>query len=401
MKENRCLARLRYKSGLSSLLCHLRRAPSARHASMSASADPELSCTIQALRHHFSAVILPLWTGHGFNERMGLPYESLAGDSGLPLAPQRYRAMACARQLYVYASAPEPAHARHADRLFEALLRYFRDERHGGWRYSVDADGRPLDDTQDLYTHAFVVFACAAYFARSHNAQARQALLQTAEQVEARFRRDDGLYYAAMSADWRQVSQGPAQNPAMHLTEAYLAASRVAEPAWFAQRLRGLAQGVADAFLHATTQCIAEAPLRTPGNRIEPGHQFEWFVLLDSAPAVFAGLELALAVPRGCAWARRHGVRDATSGVLAALHEDGRVCDATERIWAQTEYARYLAVSGDRAALAVQLAALRNRFLSPLGWRECLAADGALARSDMPSTTPYHLATCYAALPPA
>src|SRR5690606_919121 len=99
--------------------------------------------------------------------------------------------------------------------------------------------------------------------------------------------------------------------------------------------------------------------------------------------------------------ARRHGVLDATSGVLAALHEDGRVRDATERIWAQTEYAHYLAASGDWAALAVQLAALRHRFLSPLGWRECLAADGALARSDMPSTTPYHLATCYAALPPA
>lgn len=366
---------------------------------MAASVAPELSGTIQALRRHFGEVILPLWMGRGFNEHMGLPYESLAGDSALPLAPQRYRAMACARQLYVYATASEPAHARHADRLFEALLRHFRDDRHGGWRYSIDADGRPLDDTQDLYTHAFVVFACAAYFERSRNAQARQALLQTAEQIEARFRRDDGLYHAAMSADWRQVSHGPAQNPVMHLTEAYLAASRVAEPAWFAQNLRGMAQGVADAFLHAPSQCVAEAPLGTPGNRIEPGHQFEWFVLLDSAPAVFAGLELALAVPRGCGWARRHGVLEATAGVRAALHEDGQVHDATERIWAQTEYARYLAATGDWPALAAQLAGLQGRFLSPLGWRECLGADGSLARADMPSTTPYHLATCYAALP--
>jgi len=392
--------RLRRKSGLSSLFRHLGRAQPARRVAMTTAViSPELSSTILALRQHFNEVILPLWMGRGFNERMGLPFEAVAGDTGLPLAPVRYRAMACARQLYLYAAAPEPAHAQHADQLFEALCRHFRDERHGGWRYSIDPEGRPLDDTQDLYTHAFVVFACAAYFERSRNTQARQMLLQAAELIEARFRRPDGLYHAALSADWRQVRQGPAQNPIMHLTEAYLAAARVAEPAWFAQTLRSVAQGVADAFLHAPSQCIAEAPVGTPDNRIEPGHQFEWFVLLDSAPAVFAELDLALALPRGCGWARQHGVDGATAGVRAALHEDGRVGDATERIWAQTEYARYLAVSGDWQALAAQLAGLRDRFLHPGGWRECLNPDGSLARADMPSTTPYHLATCYAALP--
>ncbi|MBO9355481.1 N-acylglucosamine 2-epimerase [Bordetella petrii] len=399
MTLNRRLARLWDESGLSSLLRYFRRAPPARHAPMAAPASPELSLVIQGLRRHFDDVILPLWMGAGFNEQLGLPYESLAGDSGLPMTPRRYRAMACARQLYIYATAPGPAHARHADRLFESLLRHFRDARHGGWHYSVDAEGRPLDDTQDLYTHAFIIYACAAYFERSRNAEARHALLHTAEQAEARLRRPDGLYHAALSADWRQIGQGPAQNPMMHLTEAYLAAARVAEPAWFAQNLRGIAQAVADTFLHAPSQCIAEAPLGTPDNRIEPGHQFEWYALLDSAPAVFAGLELALAAPRGCDWARRHGVDGATHGVAAALHETGQVRDATQRIWAQTEYARYLAVSGARAALAEQLAALRQRFLSAIGWRECLAADGALARADMPSSTPYHLATCYAALP--
>ncbi|HYG42300.1 MAG TPA: N-acylglucosamine 2-epimerase, partial [Bordetella sp.] len=61
--------------------------------------------------------------------------------------------------------------------------------------------------------------------------------------------------------------------------------------------------------------------------------------------------------------------------------------------------ARYLAAIGDEPALAAQLAALYSRFLHSGGWRECLDAGGALARADMPSTTPYHLATCYAALP--
>lgn len=387
------------KSGLSSLLRHLRRAPPVRHISMATSISSELSHTIRALRQHFSDVVLPLWVGPGFNERMALPYEALAGDTGLPLPVQRYRAMACARQLYVYATAPKAEHASHADRLFDALVRHFRDAQHGGWRYSIDAEGLPLDDTQDLYTHAFVVFACAAYFERSRRAEARQTMLQTAQQIELHFRRADGRYHAAMSPDWMHATAGPAQNPVMHLTEAYLAASRVAEPAWFAHILRNMAQGVAETFLHAPTLCITEAPVARTDLVIEPGHQFEWFVLLNSAPAVFSDLELALALPRGCAWAREHGVASETAGVCAALHEDGRMSDATQRIWAQAEYARYLAASGDLSALLQQLRQFHDRFLHPRGWRECLNAKGELARVDMPSTTPYHLATCYAALP--
>ena len=366
---------------------------------MAISVPTELSRTIQALRQHFNDVVLPLWAARGFNERMDLPYEALAGDTGLPLPVQRYRAMACARQLYVYACAPGDAYARHADRLFDALTRYFRDDVHRGWRYSIDADGLPLDDTQDLYTHAFVVFACAAYFERSRRAEARQTMLQTAEQIESRFRRADGCYHAAMSADWSRATAGPAQNPMMHLTEAYLAASRVAEPAWFAQTLRNIAQSVAETFLHAPTLCLAELPVGEAANRIEPGHQFEWFVLLHSAPAVFADLELPAMLPRGCGWAREHGVATRTAGVAAALHEDGRILDPTERIWAQAEYARYLAALGDWPALQQQLQQFQGRFLHPGGWRECLDGNGGLARIDMPSTTPYHLATCYAALP--
>lgn len=352
---------------------------------------------ITAFREHFDSVILPLWMGRGFNDTLGLPFESLDAASGAPLPAERYRAMACARQLYVYAAAPGAAAGAHADRLFDSLVRVFRDEAHGGWHYSVDAQGRPLDLTQDLYTHAFIVFACAAHFRRSRNAQARKLMLATAEVIESRFKSADGLYHAALSADWKQVLRGPAQNPMMHLTEAYLAAAQVAEPALFAKRLRGLAQVMTQSFLSASTQCIAELPQGTPGNRIEPGHQFEWLSLVRESAEVFDGLDLAESLPRGVHWARGHGV-DA-GGVAAALDEQGAVLDDTRRIWAQTEHLRVLAVLGEQAALNQALAAFRARFLHPGGWYECLDAAGAVVRPDMPSTSPYHLATCLAALP--
>lgn len=352
---------------------------------------------INALHAHFNAVILPMWMGRGFNDALGLPFESLDAATGEPLPAERYRAMACARQLYVYAGAPGAAAGAHADRLFASLCRVFRDQEHGGWRYSVDAAGRPLDPTQDLYTHAFIVFACAAYFRRSRNAQARKLLLATAETIESRFRMADGRYHAALSHDWSEALRGPAQNPMMHLTEAYLAAAQVAEPALFAARLRDLAQVMSQVFLSAPTQCIAELPQGAPGNRIEPGHQFEWLSLVRESAEVFDGLDLTESLPRGVHWARGHGV-DA-GGVLAALDERGAVLDDTRRIWAQTEYLRVLAVLGDLPALLQALAGFRARFLHPGGWHECLDRDGAVARADMPSTSPYHLATCLAALP--
>ncbi|NMK47528.1 AGE family epimerase/isomerase [Achromobacter sp. Bel] len=364
-----------------------------------AQTNPSLAQHIHALREHFDSVILPLWMGRGFNDATGLPYESLDAATGAPLAPVRYRAMACARQLYVFAQAPGAAAGQHADRLFESLCSVFRDEARGGWRYSVDADARPLDETQDLYTHAFVVLASAAYFQRSRHADARKLMLVTASTIEARFKTRDGLYHAALSPDLSEPLRPPAQNPMMHLTEAYLAAAQVAEPAMFAQHLRSLAQGVSQFFVHAPTQCISEALQGTAGNRLEPGHQFEWLSLVHGAAEVFDGLDLVESLPRAVQWSRKHGVDVAGPGVLASLDESGAVIDDTRRIWAQTEYLRTLAVLGDWTALASGLADFRARFLHDGGWYECLDASGAVVRADMPSTSPYHLATCLAALP--
>ncbi|KAG1085483.1 hypothetical protein G6F40_014192 [Rhizopus arrhizus] len=224
-------------------------------------------------------------------------------------------------------------------------------------------------------------------------------MLTPASTSEARFKTRDGLYHAALSSDLSQPLRPPAQNPMMHLTEAYLAAAQVAEPALFAQHLRGLAQAISQFFVHPPTQCISEALQGTADNRLEPGHQFEWLSLVHGAAEVFDGLDLAESLPRAVQWARRHGVDVGGAGVLASLDESGAVINDTRRIWAQTEYLRVLAVLGDWPALAAGLASFRARFLHDGGWFECLDASGAVVRADMPSTSPYHLATCLAALP--
>lgn len=363
----------------------------------------DVSTTAQAatLREHFSHTILPIWRGPGFNASLQLPYEAVSAEDHQPLPVTRHRAMACARQLFVFSQA---GNAEHAHRLFESLTRYFADTRKGGWFYSVDANGAPLDTTKDLYTHAFVVFACAEYFAKFGNRSALATLNETASLIEARFAApaSNGLLYAALDEGFTTVREGLLQNPLMHLTEAYLAASETTSGTAFRDALARLADGIAGTFVHAPTGCIAELPIGAADNRLEPGHQFEWFYLVKRAGKAIAASGLDAALERAFDFAQERGIDRATGGVCAALDEQGAVKDATQRIWAQTEYLRALATHGDSAsllALPQQIERFRTRFLHARGWYECKTQDGAVARADMPSTTPYHLATAYASLP--
>ncbi|CCD35627.1 Mannose-6-phosphate isomerase [Candidatus Paraburkholderia kirkii UZHbot1] len=356
------------------------------------SASPDAAA---ALYEHYANIVLPIWRGPGFNPALGLAHEAVGPADHVPLPPKRYRAMACARQLFVFSETGDLAHAA---TLFESLRHYFRDKRNGGWFYSVDATGAPLERQKDLYTHAFVVFACAHYAKHTGSAEAFALLDETTRLIEARFSGGGALLNASLAEDFGATLETPLQNPLMHLSEAWLVAREATGDTAYDRRLALLARSVANAFVHEPSGSIAELPMGAAGNRLEPGHQFEWYFLaLGSGRAAFEAAGLNQKLVRAFDFAQQHGVDAQTGGVCAALDETGRVIDGTQRIWAQTEYLRALATRGD--ATGEQIARFRARFLHESGWVECRSAQGEITRAEMPSTTPYHLATSYAALP--
>lgn len=355
------------------------------------------------LKAHYERVVLPIWRVPGFNPAMRLAYEAVASDGVTPVPAHRYRAMACARQLFVFAHAGDIAQA---DTLFDSLLTYFQDKKNGGWFYSVDASGAPHERQKDLYTHAFVIFACAEYARLASPVAAQKALAvleETSAIIERRMSTEGDLFHSAMAEDFSAALGSPLQNPLMHLTEAWLAARETTGDAVFDHRLEKLAAGVSDAFVHRETGCIAELLIGSANNWLEPGHQFEWLFLVEaSRHAAFEAAGLTRALFRAFDFAQKFGIDPVTGGVAASVNEHGGVIDSTQRIWAQTEYLRALAThSGGavRAQLPAQIERFAQRFLRPNGWIESQAADGAIVRAEMPSTTPYHLATAYDALP--
>ncbi|AJP50231.1 AGE family epimerase/isomerase [Pseudomonas simiae] len=364
---------------------------------MPSASQPSLNTVLS----HFHSLIVPLWQGPGWNAELALPYEALDADHR-PLPPQRYRAMACARQLYLFASLiDEPGAAFAQERaaaLFRSLQRHFHDAEHGGWFYSIDPSGQPLDKRKDLYTHAFIIFACAHYWAKVREPLVESVLNAALEVVAKRFSTGDGLYEAVLERNWSSLKSGPLQNPLMHLAEAFLATLAVRADAEVQAALLGLATAMQRCFIDRQHGVMMEKPLGAVDNWFEPGHQFEWFFLLASSE-VLRGTPLHASLTRAFAYAELKGVDNASGAVSGMLALDGTVRDGTQRIWAQAEYLRALTLRPDSEALLQrQLLALQQHFLHAKGWNECLDAKGVVSRWDMPSTTPYHLATCYQGL---
>ncbi|MHC8289234.1 AGE family epimerase/isomerase [Pseudomonas sp. XS1P51] len=368
------------------------------HASRSASL-PELTALFASVQQHFQDVIVPLWQGPGWNAEMALPYEALDAEHQ-PLPPQRYRAMACARQLYVFSSliGQVPAAEERAAALFRSLQQHFHDAEHDGWFYSIDPHGAPLDQRKDLYTHAFILFACAHYWDKVREPRVESVLNAALEVVAQRFATGDGLYEATLDRDWSSLNSGPLQNPLMHLAEAFLATLSVRGDVAVQGALVELCTAMHKRFIDPQHGVLMEKPLGTVDNWFEPGHQFEWYFLLESSP-LLRGSTLHASLERAFALTEQLGVDQQTGAVRAMFDLEGRSKDATQRIWAQAEYLRALTLRPDsEPAVLHQLQALQQRSLHAGGWYECRDESGDVSRRDMPSTTPYHLATCYRGL---
>jgi mannose-6-phosphate isomerase len=185
------------------------------------------------------------------------------------------------------------------------------------------------------------------------------------------------------------------QNPLMHLAEAFLAILAVRDDLAVQHALLALCTAMQQRFIDPEHSVLMEKPLGAVDNWFEPGHQFEWYFLLESS-SLLRGSTLHASLERAFAFTELLGVNQQTGAVQAMLTLDGQAKDATQRIWAQAEYLRSLTLRpNSEDAVLRQLKALQQYSLHPRGWHECRDENGNVSRQDMPSTTPYHLATCY------
>jgi mannose/cellobiose epimerase-like protein (N-acyl-D-glucosamine 2-epimerase family) len=353
-----------------------------------------MSISPAAARDWLLGRAVPLWLEHGVDWRGGGFLESL-DPATLRCAVNFRRLRVATRQVYVFARAAELGVAR-AGAAVELGLDFLR--RHalqddGGYAWRFDLANRPIDQTRDLYDHAFVLLACAA---TGEAAAARGVVAY----LDAHFVHPLG--------GWRESLPDMLprrQNPHMHLLEALLAAAERFGEADYLDRADALVALFLDRLFQAGEGALPEfydaglLPLREAGRFVwEPGHHCEWVWLLDEHRRISRRFgrearDTELVADELMAGADRVGLLP--DGLIAGeIWSDGALRSAATRVWPHTERLKALARTGRAAELPQALGQLWRFFDGvPEGlWTE--RWDGGLCRGEpAPASTLYHL-TC-------
>lgn len=330
---------------------------------------------------------LPLWWSLGADHDNGGFREALGVD-GEPLGRSR-RARVPARQAYAYAAAglagwkgPWRQAVNHG---LEALVaRHRRDD--GLYAANSSLSGGAVDREAYLYDQAFVLLALATAQTAGvgdHEAEALTLL----DAVEATFR---------CGAGFCETGQRSFQsNAVMHLFEAALAWRSEGRSARWAALCEELAEFALDRLCDGDVGVVREffsadwTPATGPeGQRVEPGHQFEWAWLLDRH-----GAPETKAVARRLYASGLRGVDPARGVAVNAVDPAFGFIDANARLWPQTEFLRAAVSFGDDETVLVAISAVARYLDNPAPglWRDELRADGEFAPGPAPASSLYHI----------
>lgn len=185
-----------------------------------------------------------------------------------------------------------PGCERLVDHGMSYIWQKHRDQRHGGYHWSLNDQG-PVDATKQAYGHAFVLLAASSAKSVGHPL-AERMIEDVIGVLNQRFWEEEhGAVSEEYQADWSPISNYRGQNSNMHLTEALMAAfEATGDEAYLrkAERIASLIIGKHAASLgyrvaeHFDQNWVIDndyrgSPVfRPPGGT--PGHWLEWARLL-------------------------------------------------------------------------------------------------------------------------
>ncbi len=357
----------------------------------------------ERLRTWIDEQALPLWADTGIDREHGGFVERLTLD-GKPADDDYKRMRVQARQIYVYSHAALngwSGPALDTARQGYAFLCEHYWHADGGWIFSTRRDGGALDSLREAYEQAFALFALAWYYRASGDAAVLDWARRTLAFMDERLA--DSVHGGFRESLPDRLPRR--QNPHMHLLEACLALHEASGETAYLDRARRLVALLQDRFLETKTGTLGEyftADWRPaagePGQRVEPGHHFEWVWLLHQYDRA-RGDDVAAERDMLYRHATAHGVDEdglAYDGIL----RDGTADDTNKRLWPQTEAIKALVTrheaAGDPEAadrLGRLLDTVFNRYLGVGSgyWVDQVDRRGRGIVEHAPASTFYHL----------
>lgn len=93
-----------------------------------------------------------------------------------------------------------------AKRAFDYICEFFYDKKNGGFFWSLDKKGNPVDTKKQAYAQGFVIYGLSEYYLLTKDKRALDLAYETYNLIEKHFRDNkDGGYIEALAADWTHM----------------------------------------------------------------------------------------------------------------------------------------------------------------------------------------------------
>lgn len=291
---------------------------------------------------------------------------------------------------------------------FEFIQKHYTTCHKGGYIFSIDQNGKPVDVKYDLYAHAFVILMCAEYYKATKEDKAYQAAQKTLAFISEHFRADIG-FHEALDENLSPIPLTRRQNPHMHLMEACTFAYVAFDDQAFLDVSEEILDLFFDRFLDTKTNTFSEffdddlGYCTQNGHKIEAGHHAEWIWLFEKYQSVRGqkSKRIETMMPKLFDWVITHGIDKTHGGVYNVQTPSGDIIDSDKRIWCQFETLRACAVMSRHDEYRQKANKLADQLINTIEqkyidvstgtWDEILNQKLNSISDYLPATTPYHI----------
>lgn len=187
---------------------------------------------LSEIQDHVRDELIPFWLEHGTDKEMG-GFLTYFDGAGRPTG-EGVKTLVCQTRMIFTYSALERAGLGDgrvlglAERGVDFLIDRFWDDSHGGWYWTVERDGTPLNTAKLTYGQSFALYALSEYGMASGDLRGMEWASRTFETLQT-FAADNrhGGYFEFFERDWTKKPPGAGGGDRksfdvhMHLMEAF------------------------------------------------------------------------------------------------------------------------------------------------------------------------------------
>lgn len=342
---------------------------------MGAVATEKIESWLLEVQDHFRDELLPFWMTHGVDTESG-GFLTYLDRNGRPTGDTVKTLVCQTRMIYTFSSVHRAGFGEGkaleiAERGLDFLLDHFWDDKHGGWFWTTERDGTPINVGKIGYGHTLAMYALSEYGMASGDLRGMEWAVKTYEVLQS-LAADvlNGGYYEFFERDWQKKPPGRGGGDRksfdvhMHMMEAFTNLYEASGAAIYHERTREVIELIFRYMMHPEhgtgiaqfspdwqpqraiifdnvwgSDRDVEDPEGRPLDNTSYGHNVEFAWLLHHAIELL-DLDVEAYKPRLKQLydhAARYGVDYERGGIYCEGRHDGAPRETNKEFWQQAE----------------------------------------------------------------